>query len=355
MKIKRTAAERIGHGIIIIILTLFAFACIYPFWHVLMYSISDSREAMTGGLFLIPRSPTLLSYSMIFKTRQIYVAYSNTILRTFLGTLLSVFLTALTAFPLSLKRMRGRQFFSMLIFFTMLFNGGLIPTFLVVQELGLIDTFLALILPSAMSAYNMFILRNYFQQIPESLEESAYAGHIAMLGRNTNGYKKQDLPYFRFHLAQAVLFGQQMGWINADVVDDPQKMPFLKEMTGLRWKFRDFFSQGDMLRPPVLEGDNPRFLTDTGMGYPIMFDAETLLAGAWRLRGSGEALIMMMNVGDAPQNARFAFDWRAASAAYDGARQVYGQGSFLSADEKGIACQLPPHSCVALLAPQARK
>ena len=111
---------------------------------------------------------------MIFKTRQIYVAYSNTILRTFLGTLLSVFLTALTAFPLSLKRMRGRQFFSMLIFFTMLFNGGLIPTFLVVQELGLIDTFLALILPSAMSAYNMFILRNYFQQIPESLEESAY-------------------------------------------------------------------------------------------------------------------------------------------------------------------------------------
>lgn len=174
MKIKRTAAERIGHGIIIIILTLFAFACIYPFWHVLMYSISDSREAMTGGLFLIPRSPTLLSYSMIFKTRQIYVAYSNTILRTFLGTLLSVFLTALTAFPLSLKRMRGRQFFSMLIFFTMLFNGGLIPTFLVVQELGLIDTFLALILPSAMSAYNMFILRNYFQQIPESLEESAY-------------------------------------------------------------------------------------------------------------------------------------------------------------------------------------
>lgn len=174
MKIKRTAAERIGHGIIIIILTLFAFACIYPFWHVLMYSISDSREAMTGGLFLIPRSPTLLSYSMIFKTRQIYVAYSNTILRTFLGTLLSVFLTALTAFPLSLKRMRGRQFFSMLIFFTMLFNGGLIPTFLVVQELGLIDTFLVLILPSAMSAYNMFILRNYFQQIPESLEESAY-------------------------------------------------------------------------------------------------------------------------------------------------------------------------------------
>ena len=174
MKIKRTMGERVGHGIIIFLLTLFAFACIYPFWHVLMYSISDSREAMTGGLFLVPRSPPFLSYSMIFKTRQIYVAYSNTILRTLFGTLLSVLLTALTAFPLSLKRMRGRQFFSMMIFFTMLFNGGLIPTFLVVQDLGLLDTFLALILPNAMSAYNMFILRNYFQQLPESLEESAY-------------------------------------------------------------------------------------------------------------------------------------------------------------------------------------
>ena len=174
MKIKRTMGERVGHGIIIFLLTLFAFACIYPFWHVLMYSISDSREAMPGGLFLVPRSPTFLSYSMIFKTRQIYVAYSNTILRTLFGTLLSVLLTALTAFPLSLKRMRGRQFFSMMIFFTMLFNGGLIPTFLVVQDLGLLDTFLALILPNAMSAYNMFILRNYFQQLPESLEESAY-------------------------------------------------------------------------------------------------------------------------------------------------------------------------------------
>ncbi len=174
MKIKRGTAERISHVILLLILTLFAFACIYPFWHVLMYSISDSRKAMTGGLFLIPRQPTLLSYSMIFKTRQIYVAYSNTILRTLIGTGLSVLLTALTAFPLSLKRMRGRQFFSMMIFFTMLFNGGLIPTFLVIQDLGLLDTFLALILPNAMSAYNMFILRNYFQQLPVSLEESAY-------------------------------------------------------------------------------------------------------------------------------------------------------------------------------------
>lgn len=184
---------------------------------------------------------------------------------------------------------------------------------------------------------------------------AVYAGRIAMLGRNTNGYKKQDLPYFRFHLAQAVLFGQQMGWINADVVDDAEKMSFLKEMTGLRWKYRDFFSHGDMLRPPKLEGENPHFLTDTGMGYSIMFDAETLLAGAWRRRRDQSVLMMLINVGDTEQEAQFAFDWEAAHAAYDGARQDYGQGRVLSLDSDGIRCLLPPHTCVALLVPQATK
>lgn len=173
-KVRRSLGERICHGLIVAFLTLFALSTVYPFWHVLMYSISDSRAAMTGGLFFLPRTPTLLSYKMIFKTSQIFVAYSNTIMRTVLGTILSLVLSSLTAFPLSLRRLRGRGFFSMLFFFTMLFSGGMIPTFLVVQSLGLVDTFWALILPGAMSAYNMFILRNYFQQLPDSLEESAY-------------------------------------------------------------------------------------------------------------------------------------------------------------------------------------
>ncbi len=177
-----------------------------------MYSISDSREAMTGGLFLVPRRPTSLSYSMIFKTRQIYVAYSNTILRTLFGTLLSVLLTALTAFPLSLKSMRGTSVFFMMIFFTMLFNGGLISTFLVVQALGLLDTFLTPILPNVMSAYNMFILRNYFQQLPESLEESAYndgANPFIVLFRIT-------LPIWAPSLAAVAMFYGIANW-NSDL------------------------------------------------------------------------------------------------------------------------------------------
>lgn len=173
MKIKRSAAEKVGYALILSFLILFAFTTLYPFWHVLMYSISDSRSAMTGGLFFLPRRPTLVSYGLLFKTNQIFVAYRNTVLRTGIGTTLSLTLTALTAFPLSLKRLHFRNFFSMMIFFTMLFSGGMIPTFLVVQQYGLIDTFWALVIPGMMSAYNMFILRNYFQQLPASLEESA--------------------------------------------------------------------------------------------------------------------------------------------------------------------------------------
>ena len=174
MKIKRSLPERVGYLIILTFLILFSLVTLYPFWHVLMYSISDSRASMTGGLFFLPREPTFLSYAMIFRTSQIFVAYRNTILRTLVGTLFSLIITALTAYPLSHKRLPFRNSISMLIFFTMLFSGGMIPTFLLVQQLGLIDTFWALVIPGMMSAYNMFILRNYFQQLPVELEESAY-------------------------------------------------------------------------------------------------------------------------------------------------------------------------------------
>lgn len=174
MKIKRTRGETIGQILIVIFLGLFAFTTIYPFWHVVMYSLSNSKDASLGGFFFYPRNPTLISYGMIFKTNQIFVAYRNTILKTLVGTVISLAITSLTAYPLSVKRFRGRQFFSLMIFFTMLFSGGMIPTFLIVKSLGLLDSFWALVLPGAMSAYNMFILKNYMQSLPASLEESAH-------------------------------------------------------------------------------------------------------------------------------------------------------------------------------------
>lgn len=172
--IRASRTERFFHALIIAILVLFAFTTVYPFWHVLMYSISNSQAAMGGGLFFLPRQVDLLAYRLIFKTEQIYRVYFVTVARTVVGTAFSLIVSTLTAYPLSLKRFKGRGFFSAMIFFTMLFNGGLIPTFLLVQSLGMLDTFWALVIPNMMSAYNMFILRNHFQSIPPSLEESAH-------------------------------------------------------------------------------------------------------------------------------------------------------------------------------------
>jgi putative aldouronate transport system permease protein len=166
---------RIKTGEIINALVLFLISLItlYPFWHVVMYSLSNSQASLSGGLFLWPRQLDTLAYRLLFNTTQIYVSYKNTIIRAFGGTFISITLSALTAYPLSRKRFHGRGIISMFIFFTMLFSGGMIPTYLVVQKLGLLNSLWALILPTAMSAYNMFILRNFFQSIPASLEESA--------------------------------------------------------------------------------------------------------------------------------------------------------------------------------------
>lgn len=171
--IRRSKGDILADWIIGIFLALFVFSTIYPFWHVIMYSISDSHSAMNGGLFFYPRDFSLLAYKMLFKTKNIFIAYKNTIGKTVVGTLFSVTLTAMTAYPLSLPRFKGRKFISMMIFLTMLFSGGLIPTYLLIKSLGLLDSFWVYVIPGAMSAYNMFILRNFFQSIPPSLEESA--------------------------------------------------------------------------------------------------------------------------------------------------------------------------------------
>lgn len=146
---------------------------IYPFWHTLMYSLSDTKEVTKHTVLFYPILPSLEAYKLILSTKQIYVAYGNTIARTVLGTLLSLLLTATTAYPLGISRFRGRNFFSLMIYLTMLISGGMIPTYLLVNSLGMINTFWALIIPGSISAYNLFIMRNYFQSLPADLEASA--------------------------------------------------------------------------------------------------------------------------------------------------------------------------------------
>ena len=169
---KKKVGDRVADVIINICLVLVIFVTIYPFWHVIMYSFSDSRAAMSGGLFFWPREFSVLTFELLLQTKRIFVAFFNSVAKTVVGTALSMVVTVLTAYALSLDELKGRKFIQLMIYFTMLFSGGMIPTYILIKDLGLLDTFWVYVIPGAMSAYNMFVMRNFFRTIPKSLSES---------------------------------------------------------------------------------------------------------------------------------------------------------------------------------------
>ena len=170
---KKKPSEIVASVILHIIMVLLGLITLYPFWHVIMYSISDPVKAMGGGIFLWPKGFSTIGFDILFKTNQVYVAYGNSLFLLVVGTSINVIFTALLAYPLSVHRFKGRSAITMMVFFTMLFSGGMIPSYLLVDSLGLLDSLWALILPGTISAWNMLIMKNYFQSIPPSLEESA--------------------------------------------------------------------------------------------------------------------------------------------------------------------------------------
>ncbi|MEK3879875.1 carbohydrate ABC transporter permease [Paenibacillus sp. FSL H8-0122] len=169
----RTFSGRLFSAVNFILLALIALVTVLPFIHVVAGSFTTSAELAANKFVLIPKVWSLEAYKFIFSTNTIFRALGVSIGVTLIGTLFSMFITALMAYGLSRRDLDGRRVFNFLVVFTMLFHGGMIPTFLVVKELGLIDSYAALILPSAISAFNMIILKNFFQNIPEGLEESA--------------------------------------------------------------------------------------------------------------------------------------------------------------------------------------
>jgi putative aldouronate transport system permease protein len=159
------------NGIIMIFLV---FLTLYPFYYVIVGSLSKDNVGVQEVYFLYPKGFSLSSYNMVFSTPSIPRAYGNTLFVTIIGTLFSLLFTILTAYPLSKTRLLGRRPVTMLMYFTMLFGGGLVPTYLVIRNIGLIDSLWALIWPKVISVYNMLLLINFFKSIPASLEESAY-------------------------------------------------------------------------------------------------------------------------------------------------------------------------------------
>ena len=162
----------IGKLLIYTLLVLLSATIVIAFWHLLNLSLSPSHIATRGGLLLYPREATWDNYSRVIGNRYIWMGYKNTLIRTLIGTVLQLFFTAMGAYVLSKRYFPHRTFWTLFIVFTMFFSGGLIPTYLVVKNLGLLNTYSSMILPGFISAYNMVIIRNYFMSLPEEIEES---------------------------------------------------------------------------------------------------------------------------------------------------------------------------------------
>jgi len=155
------------------LLTIIALLTVLPFIHVVGSSFATGAEIAEKRFLLFPTKFTLSAYKYIFSTNTMVKAVSVSIFVTVVGTLWSMFFSVLTAYGLSRKDLVGRRAINFFIVFTMLFSGGLIPTFIVVKQTGLLDSLAALIIPVTINVFNMIILRTFFRNLPDSLEESA--------------------------------------------------------------------------------------------------------------------------------------------------------------------------------------
>jgi len=199
---KTTLGGRIFDTCNLALLGIFGFLAVYPFLYTFSISLSGSAEAQRQGLHLLPGNPALLAkaaeellrldfdaagragrayadglsftaYRMVLNNREILIGYANTVFRTVVGTLLTLLATALGAYPLSRKEMPWRKRLAFFVLFTMLFGGGLVPSYLVVKSLHLVNSRLVYVLPGLVAAFNVLIMKSFFQSIPESLAESA--------------------------------------------------------------------------------------------------------------------------------------------------------------------------------------
>ncbi|MGM1045627.1 MAG: carbohydrate ABC transporter permease [Bacillota bacterium] len=175
MQLFLSREDKIFNWINISVIGIITLIILYPLLFVVFASLSDPRQIFDNALLLWPRGFTLEGYKRVFDNPDIWMGFKNAVIYTGLGTAVNVMMTTLAAYPLSRRDFRGRNFITILFTFTMFFSGGLIPTYLVNQQLGIINTMWVMILPGAVSVYNMIIMRTYFQQnIPVELEESAF-------------------------------------------------------------------------------------------------------------------------------------------------------------------------------------
>ncbi|WNR45290.1 carbohydrate ABC transporter permease [Paenibacillus roseipurpureus] len=172
-QIRLSLGDRLVHIAAVAFVLAVAAATLYPFLYVFSSSISDPKAVIQNKVLLLPVGFSLKAYEILLHYRPVRVGFLNSIFYTVVGTFINMALTSLMAYPLSRKSLFGRKAVMWLVTFTLLFNGGMIPTYLVVKELGLLDTRWALLLPGAIATWNLILLKTFFESIPRELEEAA--------------------------------------------------------------------------------------------------------------------------------------------------------------------------------------
>ena len=169
----RTRGEKIFSVVNAVILTVVAFICLYPFIYVLAVSLSDAQNVNMGNVWLIPKGFNLDAYNQIIHRENVWTSLGNSFFYMIVGTAFSMGLTVLGAYALSKKRLKGGRVLNLIVVFTMWFNAGMVPMYLNFKGMGLLDNRWAIILGFAVNTYNFIILRTYFANVPDALEEAA--------------------------------------------------------------------------------------------------------------------------------------------------------------------------------------
>lgn len=216
------------------ILAFIGIVCLLPMWHVAMASVSDPITVLkTDGVILWPKGFNIEGYKLVFENANILIGYMNTLLYVVVATVLGLLLTVLAGYVLSRKNFLWKNVLMFIFSFTMLFNGGIIPFYLVVNKIGMYDSRWALIVPGCFSVFNMIMMRTAMQSVPESLEESARldgAGHLTILFKIILPLCKSTLAVLTLYYAVA----HWNAWFNASIfLRDRNKFPlqlFLREI-----------------------------------------------------------------------------------------------------------------------------
>lgn len=177
---------RLTDAVIMLVVGAALFVCLLPFLYIISISLSSKQAVMSGLVTIFPRELDFHAYEIVFTDSRMLWSMGLTIFLTVAYTAISMVMSICAAYPLTKERLKGKSVFMLLIVFTMFFSGGLIPEYLLVKQLGLLDNLLSLIVPGMISAFNLIILRTFFLSVPASLEESAYldgSSHIGTLIR----------------------------------------------------------------------------------------------------------------------------------------------------------------------------